>query len=310
MSFYDVFGNTINPMKNFVDVTAYGAKGNGVTDDASAIQAALDALKDTGGIIHFPYGTYMINKALLFYSNQTLLFTKGAKILRGVGSLNSLIRNFSTTDFGGYSATHDVQIIGATFDGSETYTTNLTAVGFCHSQGITIKDCVFKNIHGSWHDVEVNSSKNVLIEKCEFYGDKKTASNGETIQLDMAYSSGAYPWGDSQMDSTKCSFVEIRDCVFHDNAVSPAIGTHSQGGTNIRIHGCVFESNTGERCTINLGSTQLIDCYNNTFSGCTNCFYSHSGSTFHDNRVTGATNIVSDTTTVAYNNFVDGAIVS
>ena len=61
MSLFDYQGTGI-PMV-FATVKDYGANGDGTTDDASAIQSALDALKDSGGIIFFPTGTYLIKTA-------------------------------------------------------------------------------------------------------------------------------------------------------------------------------------------------------------------------------------------------------
>jgi hypothetical protein len=47
------------------DVTTFGARGTGTTDDSAAIQAAIAAANDIGGgVIWFPPGTYAIGKAL------------------------------------------------------------------------------------------------------------------------------------------------------------------------------------------------------------------------------------------------------
>ena len=40
------------------NVKDYGAVGNGVTDDATAIQAAINAAAVAGGIIYIPLGSY------------------------------------------------------------------------------------------------------------------------------------------------------------------------------------------------------------------------------------------------------------
>jgi len=42
-------------------VKAYGAIGNGVANDTSAIQATIDAVTVTGGVVLVPVGTYLIN---------------------------------------------------------------------------------------------------------------------------------------------------------------------------------------------------------------------------------------------------------
>ncbi len=49
------------------DVMAYGAKGDGTTDDTAAIQAAIDAAPATGGIVFFPRGYYKFS-SLTFYT--------------------------------------------------------------------------------------------------------------------------------------------------------------------------------------------------------------------------------------------------
>lgn len=317
---YGYNGNAISldMLTNLVDVTGFGAKGDGTTDDASAIQSALDSVKNTGGIIYFPYGTYRITTAVLFYSNQTLLFADGAVLLRGDASLNNMMRNYNTSDITEYNGTHDVKIIGATFDGNASYTTiSPSLLGFCHAKNISIIGCKFKNAYGSWHDIEVNSSQYVLIENCEFDGSAKAGDGGENIQLDYAGSSSYYPWT-CNMDNTVSSRVEINSCKFYGNTVSPAIGNHSgtASGNYVRIHDCFFDTNTVEdnstrkRGTIALNTGGMIDVYNNTFFNCTKCFYTGAtgNKTFHDNRVVGATTMCEGSNVAQYNNLVDGTL--
>jgi hypothetical protein len=45
----------------WADVTAHGAKGDGVTDDTTAITAAIAALPATGGTVFFPEGKYLFS---------------------------------------------------------------------------------------------------------------------------------------------------------------------------------------------------------------------------------------------------------
>ncbi len=55
-----------------VSVTAYGAKGDGKTDDTAAFQSALNALSPAGGIVKVPVGNYLISTHLVIPSNVTL----------------------------------------------------------------------------------------------------------------------------------------------------------------------------------------------------------------------------------------------
>ncbi|MEA2703024.1 MAG: hypothetical protein QOD63_969, partial [Actinomycetota bacterium] len=54
-----------------VSIKAFGAKGNGRTDDTKAIQAALDAVPEGGGTVLVPRGTYRIGAPVLIRRNGT-----------------------------------------------------------------------------------------------------------------------------------------------------------------------------------------------------------------------------------------------
>lgn len=42
-----------------INVKTFGAKGDGVTDDTTAIQTAIDSIKEIGGTVFFPVGVYL-----------------------------------------------------------------------------------------------------------------------------------------------------------------------------------------------------------------------------------------------------------
>jgi hypothetical protein len=74
----------------FTNVRQYGAKGDGTTDDSSAISSALSAISSTGGTLFFPPGTYITG-------NQTLLpnvHIVGA----GLGNTTIKLKNGANTD--------------------------------------------------------------------------------------------------------------------------------------------------------------------------------------------------------------------
>lgn len=50
----------------------FNAKGDGVTDDTSAIQRALDAVPDSGGEVFIPAGTYIVSAPLEIKSNSVV----------------------------------------------------------------------------------------------------------------------------------------------------------------------------------------------------------------------------------------------
>lgn len=59
--------------RTVVSVKAYGAKGDGVTDDTSAIQSAINAVQTSGGRVFFPPGTYIVSATLNITGNGTTL---------------------------------------------------------------------------------------------------------------------------------------------------------------------------------------------------------------------------------------------
>lgn len=305
--FYDGNGQK---MACGANVMAFGAIGDGVADDTTAIQAALDAKKQ-GGSVHFPAGIYKVTASLHFYSNQALLFEQGATIVQGA-AINNLMMNDSTSDKGGYDATEHVLIDGATFDGGN-YSVNNTLFGICHSRHITIRNCRFVNAYGIWHNMEINSSKHVLIDGCYFEGSRKTGVNGCMIQIDSFNNTATWPWGNGKVDGTVSYLVEVKNCMFTDCTTAPAIGNHSAAVVNgIRIHDNVFENLTGSRGAINFQSAQNVDVYGNTFTGCTmgvTISTADGTNTVHDNRFIGVTT-VSGSGINTYSNMVNGAFTA
>ncbi|HKN79616.1 MAG TPA: glycosyl hydrolase family 28-related protein, partial [Lysobacter sp.] len=80
-------GTTIRNVKN------YGAIGDGVHDDTAAIQAAINSLPTTGGIVQIPAGTYMIDTSKRINLRSSMLLQMDpAAILKA--KTCSLIRHY------------------------------------------------------------------------------------------------------------------------------------------------------------------------------------------------------------------------
>lgn len=82
------------------DVMAYGAKGDGTTDDTTAIQSAIAAAGAKGGVVWFPQGTYKITSSLKLYTGTTPTITAYSNItLAGAGASGnngSVIAQYTT----------------------------------------------------------------------------------------------------------------------------------------------------------------------------------------------------------------------
>ena len=305
MGVFDVYGNSLLTPA-FVNVRDFGATGDGTTDDSSAIQSALSSIRITGGMIYFPAGIYLIKTAVMFYSNQTLIFD-GATLKQGA-AIDNLLRSYSESTWTGYDGVHDVVIYGGTFDGG-TYTENNSLLAFCHAKNIIVDKCTFKNGYGTWHDIEVNSSYNVKILNCDLEGSRRTGTNSEMIQVDGAGSSSYYPWSGTAIDSTVSKYIEIAGCIFHDSSYSPGVGNHSDMAHKfISIHDCVFVGLTSSRGSIIFTSSVTdVDIYNNTFDGCSSGVAS-SGASYYirGNRFTSVTSPIAGSTSVVHANMING----
>lgn len=88
------------------DVTTYGAIGDGVTDDTTAIQDALAAIPSTGGLLYFPAGTYK-------YTGSTLTLDRNITVM-GDGGGTQIITITPLASVHGKRATTTIDFDSAT----------------------------------------------------------------------------------------------------------------------------------------------------------------------------------------------------
>lgn len=62
-------------LMDYVSVIDFGTKGDGISDDTSAIQSAIQSVAAKGGIVFFPAGTYLVSKVLTIPSYIQLIGT-------------------------------------------------------------------------------------------------------------------------------------------------------------------------------------------------------------------------------------------
>jgi hypothetical protein len=65
-----------------LNVKDYGAKGDGVANDLSAIQASIAAIPSTGGTLYFPAGTYAINGGAIELPSYVRVMGDGVRATR------------------------------------------------------------------------------------------------------------------------------------------------------------------------------------------------------------------------------------
>jgi parallel beta-helix repeat protein len=223
---------------NSISATAYGAVGDGSTDDAAAIQAALDAAHTRGGgIVVIPPGkTFAIKTFLVVYDN-TVLSAYGATII-STGN-TGLLRNFLSTETpSGYAGHSHIVVQGGTWDANAsdgttgTVTAETDAFNFIHASDITVRDATIKNV-SSAHALEFNAVDGGRVLNCRFLGYRDNSGDAsrqysEAVQLDIAVS-GSSSIG--AFDSTTSRNILVMGCYFGPSerlgVFGRAVGSHT-----------------------------------------------------------------------------------
>jgi hypothetical protein len=172
----------------WADVRAYGAKGDGVTNDQPAIQAAIDFVYATygGGVVFVPPGTYNVG---------TTLTVKGGVTMQGASRQDSQIRGdaqdatvllFDASCL--YASARDLLIAG--------YNSSLAttpAVQIVSQNSVTLRDCYC--LDGSWG--LVTNGVDGVVDNCFIAGYtgcvQSTGANWYTrVKLDTFQGSPTY----------------------------------------------------------------------------------------------------------------------
>ena len=134
-------GKTLNnKLQDLVSVKDFGAVGDGVADDTSAIQAGIDLACQYGGCVYLPAGTYKISSALVFAMNSGTVDPVKRPSMRGDGMGATTI--YQSTNANG------IEVVG--YDSNPAgycLFQDFTLYGFERNKlGIALKDIAFVTI--------------------------------------------------------------------------------------------------------------------------------------------------------------------
>lgn len=226
--------------------SAYGAVGDGVTDDRSAIAAAITAAASSGGVVFFPPGTYRMTSGITLPYNVALL---------GSGSLLSILApEHATADAitvtGNASAVRYTPILNLSILPSGAHAGDLiqTDTALLH---LLIDGCTLGNSNADGGLVlasDTPAAGSVTIRNSRFVPGGATSTRVLRLDDTPAFVSG-------------CTFVmhggpgiqgedlSVDNCLFDNSAVSggasvsvaPAcIGSVGTGGLRFRVSNCRF----------------------------------------------------------------------
>ena len=129
------------------DVRKYGARGDAATDDAGAIQKAINAAAEAGGgVVVFPRGTYLVTRTLKITSSDIELSGAGATIKLADGVAKTTKEGEVHVIFGTGTKSKriaNVRITGLTVDGNiynQSGYYNPRGIVFEHAERVLVKD--------------------------------------------------------------------------------------------------------------------------------------------------------------------------
>lgn len=236
--FYDYEGNIIADV-TFVTPEMFGAKGDGVTDDGPAFK---EMLKNGNVVCYLQPKTYKIATENNVYNN-TFIIGNGAT-LDVTNNCNAFLICERGNWAYGYEGSNNVVISDMTINMNGMAKNHAIIV---HAQNITFRRCVFLNIDGA-HSMEVNASRNVLFDNCEFKNLSYGSDRKEAINIDPATEGTSVNYG--YYDNTNSDYITIKNCLF-EHCFAP-FGNHEltdYRGNEVRFIGCTVRNCTrGANC--------------------------------------------------------------
>lgn len=209
------------------NVRNYNAKGDGVTIDDVAVQAALDAAYAAGGgIVRFPPGTYNWATSWIIRGNTHIRCDAQTRIARTVNAFGYVLQNGANGETqSGYTGHSNISVHGGIWDmKGGTLTTGAAAFGFGHATNIEFRDLTILDVPDD-HAMDCTAISGLRVRDCRFLGMSLTSGDPqyiEALQIDTALTGTFPPFGNA--DSTPCRDVVVEGCYF---GVSGSAGTQA-----------------------------------------------------------------------------------
>lgn len=253
-----------------IDVRDHGAKGDGVRDDTSSFQHAIDALPNDGGTVYVPAGAYVIDptRNVKLRSRMHLSLAADARLL---AKANAAPRAYVLLA----QELEDVEISGGRIIGDRD--SHLATTGEW-GHGIRVRGCsgiTIRNIHISrcWGDGisaggikkpgEPNRpGRDYVLEKVVCTGNRRQgltigSSRGVRIRDCEFSDTGGIPPSagiDIEPDTGVASDIVIENCLVRGNR-GPGISLYKRAA-DVTIKNCTIERNRGD----GILAVTAIDC--------------------------------------------------
>jgi len=196
------------------NVKEYGAAGDGATNDATALQAAIDAAGVSGGVVFFPAGAYRVNSTLVIDDTAPI-------ILRGIGDESIISYGASTHMLRLKNAAHAVEHLQ--IRAASTFTDGRGIIIESTATDTAVRYCKFVNTPASAVEVQQGNVGTVIA-----YNRINAAGYGSGVNAPF---------------TAHIRAADVQDCQVIGNRLSNGtakgidFGQATSGNTRIRVEG-------------------------------------------------------------------------
>lgn len=206
-------------LQEIVSVKDFGATGDGTTDDALAIIAALDSFGTNGGILYFPIGTYIVGQAIpirqgIHYLGESPL----SSVLKASASSPDNILGYGYPTTAQSVIQNNFIVENLTFDGNKANRTE---------NQLALKGAASGGSFDAEHPVTSSSGGTAICAARTFAND--------SVTLDPTTIVGTFNVGDTVTDTVSGATMVVASKAADD---AYQINIRVQSGSLFRITGC------------------------------------------------------------------------
>ncbi len=251
-----------------VDVTQYGAAGDGATDDTAAIQAAIDAVPAAGGTVMFPPGTYIVapgrTTGIAIKGNLNLVGSGANTVLKIKDHLGDWQRLFSPKSLG--DTVENFSVADLSFDAN--------IANNPESVISEMQEATYQTF------IHLQAGRNLRVQRCRFApyaGVWAVSFNGETIRdCSITDSYFQFVMRDDNPDyDNSAVYIEGSNYILSGNIFETTPHPYHEGRACMEAHGGPAEvfgnTATGYQTLLNIvgsyfdgGNSSDIACHDNT----------------------------------------------
>ena len=230
------------------DVKAFGAKGDGKTDDTAAIQAAIDGLPEAGGTVSLPPGTYMVAR-LTLRGGISLVGAGRASVLKAAPAAAAML-NFAEGEQRG------VRVSDLVIDGGHGDDRTDSGIGLFARAPAVVSDLLVERVWFQNHQTDAIAIAGGPGEEHHdlVFRDIDIRKTGLTHGCGIVISSGSNIWVD------RAHIFEV-GAQTNDHRSHGIATLYRSNVTNLRITNSIIDGSAGHN--IFLGDAHNVSVVNN-----------------------------------------------